>query len=69
MLRKSPDLVDSIIEIAYHRRWLETTLAAITFSQSLAQGLAHSRSALEQLPHVGEAEAKALAKVTDSLTE
>jgi len=62
MLSKSPDLVEGIIEISYHRRWLETTIAAINFSQCLVQGLWHTNSPFEQLPHIHETEAKALLK-------
>ena len=37
MLVKSPDLIDGIIEISYIRKWLETTMAAIQFSQFIVQ--------------------------------
>jgi hypothetical protein len=38
MLSMAPDLIEGIIEISYQRRWLETTFAAIKFSQCIIQG-------------------------------
>lgn len=52
MLAKCPDIVDGVIYIASNRRWLDTTLAAIRFSQYVVQGLSWSNDPLEQLPHV-----------------
>ena len=37
MLVKSPDLVDGMIEISQIRKWLETAMATIQFSQFIVQ--------------------------------
>lgn len=57
----TPELIDAMIEISFQRRWLQTTLSAIKFSQSIIQGLA-SESPLLQLPHFTENEVKHVAK-------
>ena len=62
MLVLGPELIEGMIEIAYQRRWLQTTLACIRFSQCLVQGLWHSDHSLLQLPHFTEAEVKHVAR-------
>lgn len=54
MLSLSFDLVEGLIEISYQRKWLETCIATIRFSQCLVQALWTSSHSLEQLPHFGE---------------
>lgn len=61
-LAKAPELIDGIIEIAYNRRWLETTINTIRFSQCLIQGMSPTQCFLCQLPHFDDAEAKAMLK-------
>lgn len=57
ILMITPELNDAMIEISFQRRWLQTTLSAIRFSQSLIQGL-WADSPLLQLPHFTENEIK-----------
>lgn len=47
-----------MIEISFQRRWLQTTISAIRFSQSLIQGLWNNESSLLQLPFFTENEVK-----------
>jgi translocation protein SEC63 len=54
MLTISPEIIDGIIAIAYHRKWVETTIAAIRFSQCIVQGLWYSSDPYEQLPHLND---------------
>ena len=58
MLCRAPELCTGMIEIAYQRKWLHTTLSAIRFNQCLVQGLWSTSSPLLQLPHVTEEEVK-----------
>eukprot|EP01041_Mallomonas_annulata_P005476 gene5476-11016_t len=58
MLSVCPELIEGMIEIAHQRRWLQTTLSCIRFSQCLIQGLWHSDHSLMQLPHFTETELK-----------
>ncbi|CAM9858842.1 unnamed protein product, partial [Hapterophycus canaliculatus] len=60
MLIKTPDLIEAMIELACSRRWLQTTIFVIDFSQCVVQGLWLNDHDLRQLPHIGEAEAKAI---------
>ena len=53
-----PELVEGMIEIAFQRRWLQTTIATIKFSQCVIQGLWHDSSSLLQIPHITDAEVK-----------
>ena len=53
-----PELVEGMIEIAFQRRWLQTTIATIKFSQCVIQGLWHDSSSLLQIPYITEAEVK-----------
>lgn len=62
MLAKAPELIDGIIEIAYNRKWLETTFNTIRFSQCLVQGLWANQHFLCQLPHFADKETKEMAK-------
>lgn len=62
MLSRSFDLVEGLIEIAYQRKWLETCISTIRFSQCLVQALWTNSHSLEQLPHFGEQEIKAVTK-------
>lgn len=39
MLIKTPDLIEAMIELACSRRWLQSTLYVIEFSQHIVQGL------------------------------
>lgn len=39
MLIKTPDLIEAMIELACSRRWLQTTIYVIDFSQCVVQGL------------------------------
>lgn len=58
MLAKTPELMEGLIEIAYQRKWLETTYASIRFAQYIIQGLwptasnGNTNHFLMQLPHV-----------------
>eukprot|EP00903_Cladosiphon_okamuranus_P005360 g5354.t1 len=60
MLIKTPDLIEAMIELACSRRWLQSTIYVIDFSQKIVQGLWLNDSSLLQLPHIGEAEAKVI---------
>jgi translocation protein SEC63 len=62
MLARSFDLVEGIIEISHQRKWLDTSISAIKYSQCIVQALWTSSHSLEQLPHIGEAEVKAITK-------
>lgn len=62
MLLKAPELIDGMIEIAYQRRWLQTTLATIRFQQCVVQALWTNDSPLLQLPHIDEETARQLAR-------
>jgi len=53
-----PELVEGMIEIAFQRRWLQTTIATIKFSQCVIQGLWHDSSSLLQIPYITENEVK-----------
>lgn len=53
-----PELVEGMIEIAFQRRWLQTTIATIKFSQCVVQGLWHDSSSLLQIPYITENEVK-----------
>ena len=57
MLAKTPELIEGMIEICFQRKWLETTLAAIRFSQCIIQGLSYNSHPLLQIPHFTETEA------------
>ncbi|CAM9107702.1 unnamed protein product [Laminaria digitata] len=65
MLIKTPDLIEAMIELACSRRWLQTTIYVIEFSQHVVQGLWLENSSLMQLPHIGEAEAKVISDGSD----
>ena len=58
MLAIVPQLCDGMVEIAYQRRLLQTTLACIHFNQCLVQGLWTTNNPLQQLPHFTEEELK-----------
>ncbi|CAM9614777.1 unnamed protein product, partial [Sphacelaria rigidula] len=60
MLIKTPDLIEAMIELACSRRWLHTTIYVIDFSQHVTHGLWLNSSSLRQLPHIGDAEIKAI---------
>lgn len=62
MLKRCSELMEGVIEIAQQRRWLQTSLSAIKFSQYLVQGRWVNNHSLEQLPHFSEAEVKAITK-------
>ena len=54
MLGHAPELVEGMIEIAYQRKWLETTFSAINFAQCVVQGLWYTNHPLLQVPHLSE---------------
>eukprot|EP01038_Epipyxis_sp_PR26KG_P011705 gene11705-15670_t len=62
MLIKSPDLIEGMIEICHNRKWIETSLSAIKFSQCITQGLWTNNHSLEQLPYFTDAEIKIVTK-------
>eukprot|EP00904_Undaria_pinnatifida_P013204 jgi/Undpi1/9013/HiC_scaffold_26.g11474.m1 len=66
MLIKTPDLIEAMIELACSRRWLQTTIYVIEFSQHVLQGLWLEDSSLMQLPHIGKAEAKMISSGSDA---
>ncbi len=49
MLIKTPDLIEAMIELACSRRWLQSTLYVIEFSQHIVQGLWLKDSSLRQV--------------------
>lgn len=49
MLIKTPDLIEAMIELACSRRWLQTTIYVIEFSQHVLQGLWLKDSSLRQV--------------------
>lgn len=49
MLIKTPDLIEAMIELACSRRWLQTTIYVIEFSQHVLQGLWLEDSSLMQV--------------------
>lgn len=49
MLIKTPDLIEAMIELACSRRWLQTTIHIIEFSQHVIQGLWIKDSSLLQV--------------------
>ena len=55
MLIKAPELIEGMIEICHQRRWLETTLATIKFSQCIVQALIYNAHPMLQIPHMTEA--------------
>jgi translocation protein SEC63 len=69
MLGKCPELVDGLIHTAYTRKWLETTISAIKFAQCVVQGLWYTNHSMVQLPHIPEAEVKALVKKAKTPTK
>jgi translocation protein SEC63 len=69
MLTKLPELIDGLIDIAFNRRWLETTFNIIRFSQCMVQGLWCTNHFLCQLPHFTDERVKELKTPPKSLTE
>ena len=49
MLIKTPDLIEAMIELACSRRWLQSTIYVIDFSQKIVQGLWLTDSSLQQV--------------------
>ena len=66
MLIKAPELIEGMIEICHQRKWLDTTLSAIKFSQCVVQGLWYTNHPLMQIPHFTEDMAKEIAKDSTS---
>jgi translocation protein SEC63 len=64
MLIKAPELIEGMIEICHQRKWLETTLSAIKFSQCIVQGLWYTDHPLMQVPHVTMEMAKEMSRET-----
>ena len=62
MLIKAPELIEGMIEICHQRKWLDTTLSAIRFSQCMVQGLWYTNHPLMQIPNFTEEEARVIAK-------
>ena len=58
ILKKAPILIESMVEVAQARRWTQTIVSVLEFSQHLMQGLSHKDSCLLQLPHFTTAEVK-----------
>ncbi len=68
-LARTPELIEGIIEIAHQRKWLETSIAAIKFSQCVIQGLWSGSSSLEQLPHLAESEIRDITSAPTKTTK
>jgi hypothetical protein len=66
MLARAPELIEGMIEICHQRRWLDTTIAAIKFSQCIIQALPEKDNPLKQLPHLGEEEIKTIAMACET---
>lgn len=49
MLIKTPDLIEAMIELACSRRWLQSTIYVIEFSQHVVQGLWLKDNSLRQV--------------------
>lgn len=62
MLSRSFELAEGLIEISHQRKWLETSIAVIRFSQCVVQGLWINNHSLEQLPHFTDNEVKLITK-------
>ena len=62
MLLKAPELIEGMIEICHQRKWLESTLSAIRFSQCMVQGLWYTNHPLIQLPNFTEEVAREITK-------
>lgn len=62
-----PELVEGMIEISFQRRWLQTTIACIKFSQCVIQGLWHDSSSLLQIPFVTMKEVKHMTEGKNSV--
>jgi hypothetical protein len=60
ILKIAPELIEGMIEIAHQKKFLQTTLSTIEFSQCVIQGLWHTDHSLLQLPHLTENEVTAL---------
>jgi translocation protein SEC63 len=58
MLAISPELIEGMAEISQQRRWLQTTLSILRFSQCLVQALWVNDHSLQTLPHFTENEVK-----------
>jgi translocation protein SEC63 len=65
MLRRAPELIDGLIDIALHRRWLDTSISTVKLSQCLIQALFPTTStitllelAFKQLPGLSTAKEK-----------
>lgn len=56
ILKIAPELIEGMIEISHQKRFLQTTLSTIEFSQCVIQGLWHTDHSLLQLPHLTENE-------------
>eukprot|EP00605_Chrysophyceae_sp_TOSAG23-4_P001281 GSChrysophyteH1.ASY1.ANO1.1392.1 assembled CDS len=62
MLKIAPDYIDTMVEIARQRGWLEATLQCIRFTQCIKQGLFRNADPLKQLPHLSNDALKEIAK-------
>jgi len=62
MLNCSLDLIEGLIEMSYQRRWVQTTISSIKFSQCLIQALWVNDSPFLQLPHFTETDANIVSK-------
>lgn len=58
MLSISPELIEGMAEISQQRRWLQTTLSILRFSQCLVQALWVNDHSLQTLPYFTENEVK-----------
>lgn len=66
MLMRAPEYVDTMVEIARQRGWLETTLQCIRFAQCVKQGLFRNADPLKQLPHLTDEAIKDIAKDSEA---
>lgn len=61
----TPELINAMIEISFQRRWFQTAVSCIKFSQCMVQALWNDNSLL-QLPHLTEQELKYVARNSKS---
>lgn len=58
IIKVAPRLIDAMIDVAASRRWMQTVISIIEFSQQITQGLSYRDSCLLQLPHFTDKEVK-----------
>lgn len=67
MLVRCGSLVEGVIEIAHQRRFLDTSIAAVKFSQHLVQALWVGSNSLEQLPYMTSEQVKVICKANKQI--